>query len=88
MSVGVMKDYKLKLRNLHAWVCGLEVIGTPSRLRLIRNDAALTMIDDTCDLSIDEKVARRKWKNDPIFDCVDWLNSWTWKKTVSFPMSL
>ena len=46
-----MKDYKLKLRNLHDhthWVGrgtgNLEVIGDPSRLRLIRNTAAFARI--------------------------------------------
>jgi hypothetical protein len=47
------------------------VIGTPSRLRLIRKTTALVRIDETRDLSIEEKAARRKWKNDPIFDCTD-----------------
>jgi hypothetical protein len=47
------------------------VIGAQSRLRLIRNAAALARIDETRDLSIEEKVARRKWKNDPMFDYAD-----------------
>ncbi len=48
------------------------MIDTPSRLRLIRNAAAFSRIDDTRDLSMmEEKAARRKWKNDPMFDCTD-----------------
>jgi hypothetical protein len=44
-------------------VCDLEVIGSPSRLRLLRNAAVLSRIDETRDLSIEEKeeAARRKW---------------------------
>ena len=71
MSVGVMKDYKLKQRDLRAShtlgkktrltkKCVLDVIGAPSRLRLIRKAGALVRINKTRDLSIDEKAARRK----------------------------
>ncbi len=42
-------------------MCDLEVIGAPSRLRLIRKAAALARIDETRDLSIEEKAARRKF---------------------------
>ncbi len=67
-----MKDYKLKLRNLHvSYTLVLEVIGAPSRLRLIRNAAALARIDETRDLRMEEKAPRRKWKNAPMFDCAD-----------------
>jgi hypothetical protein len=59
------------------------VIGTPSRLRLIRNVAALARIDETRDLSIEEKDARRKWKNAPIFDCADWTPEAAKKRSVS-----
>ena len=45
-----------------------------SRLRLIRNVVALPRIDETSDLSIEEKAARRKWKNAPIFDCISSKN--------------
>ena len=62
MSVGVKKDYKLKLRHLQ--------IGAPSRLRLIRKSAALTKIKLTRDLSSEEKAARRKWMNYQMFDCL------------------
>jgi hypothetical protein len=31
----------------------------------------LARIDETRDLSIEEKAARQKWKNAPIFDCAD-----------------
>ena len=47
------------------------MIGAPSRLRLIRKAATLARIDETRDLSIEEKAARRKWKNAPMFDCAD-----------------
>ncbi len=49
----------------------MEVIGAPSRLRLIRKAVVLARIDETRDLIIDEKAARRKWKNTPIFDSAD-----------------
>ena len=40
MSVGVMKDYKLKLRNLRdSHTLGLDVTGDPSILNTIRKDA-------------------------------------------------
>ena len=42
------------------------MIGAPSRLRLIRKAAALAEIKLTRDLSIEEKAARRKWKNPPV----------------------
>ena len=71
MSVGVMKDYKVKLRNLRSshTLGDVEVIGALSTLRLIRKPAALAKIKLTCDLSIEEKAARRKWKNPPLVDC-------------------
>jgi hypothetical protein len=45
------------------------VIGTPSRLRVRRKAATLAIIKLTRDLSIEEKAARRKWKNLPLVDC-------------------
>ncbi len=39
-------------------VIDLEVIDSPSRLRLIRKATDLTRIDETRDLSIEEKAAR------------------------------
>ena len=42
-------------------VCDLDVIGAPSKLRLIRKAAVLARIVETRDLSIEEK-------NAPIFD--------------------
>ena len=39
-------------------VCDLEVIGAPSRLRLIRKVVTLVRIDETHDLSIEEKTVR------------------------------
>jgi antitoxin (DNA-binding transcriptional repressor) of toxin-antitoxin stability system len=65
------------------WVCDLEVIGVPSRLRLISKAVALARIDETRDLSIEEKTARRKWKNAPIFDCADWTPEAGKKRSVS-----
>ena len=47
------------------------MIGAPSRLRLIRKSTGLVRIDDTGDLSMEEKAERRKWKNAPMFDSVD-----------------
>ncbi len=58
------------------------MIGTPSRLRLIRNAAALARIDETRDLSIDEKAARRKWKNAPICELTELLKV---QKSGQFP---
>ena len=45
------------------------MIGARSRLRLIRKTEALAKIKLTRDLSIEEKAARRKWKNSPLVDC-------------------
>ena len=39
--------------------CVLEVIGAPSRLRLIRKTAALARVLPTFDLSCEENAARR-----------------------------
>ncbi len=47
------------------------MIGAPSKLRFTRKAEALAMIFPTLDLSIEEKAARRKWKNPPKFDCAD-----------------
>jgi hypothetical protein len=52
-----------KFANTMGGVCDLEVIGVPSRLRLIRNVVTLVRIDETRDLNMEEKAARRKWKN-------------------------
>jgi hypothetical protein len=60
-----------KFANAMGEYVTLEVIGAPSKLRLIRNAAALARIDETRDLSMEEKAARRKWKNAPMFDCAD-----------------
>ncbi len=46
-----------------------EVIGAPSRLRLIHKDATFGRISPHFDFSIEENAARRKWKyDDPKFD--------------------
>ncbi len=42
------------------------MIAAPSRLRLIRKDTVFARFDETRDLNIEEKAARRKWKNAPI----------------------
>ncbi len=60
-----------KVYECDGCVCDLEVIGDPSRLRLIRKTTTLVRIDETRDLNIEEKDTCRKWKNTPIFDCVD-----------------
>ena len=52
-------------------MCDLDVIGAPSKLSVIRRAAALARMLPTRDLSSEEKAARRKWKNAPIFDCAD-----------------
>ena len=44
----------------------------PSRLRLIRKAEASAKIKLTRDLRIEEKAARRKWKNPPTVCCADW----------------
>jgi hypothetical protein len=67
----MMKDYKLKLRNLLVSHTLGWVIGTPFRFRLIRKTVVLARIDETCDFSIEEKATRRKWKKGPIFDYTD-----------------
>ncbi len=59
------------------------MIGSPSRLRLIRKAEALAKIKLTCDLSIEEKAARRKWKNPPLVDCADWTPEAAKKRSVS-----
>jgi hypothetical protein len=47
---------------MKGWVWDLDPIGAPSKLRLIRKTTDLTRIFETRDLSIEEKVVRRKWK--------------------------
>jgi hypothetical protein len=38
-------------------------------------------------LSIEEKAARRKWKNPPMFDCADWTILWS-NNTFFFKITL
>ncbi len=65
------------------WVCDAEVIGAPpSRLRLICNAAALARIDETRDLSMEEKAARRK-RNMPRCVCESWTPEAVKKRSVS-----
>ena len=84
---GTPKDrdevHRREVCEYDGWVCDLEVIGAPSRLRLIRKAAALARIDEKRDLIIEEKAARRKWKNAPIFDCADWTPEAAKKRSVS-----
>jgi hypothetical protein len=61
---GLVVEHEVNRREVcecDGWVCDLEVIAAPSRLRWIRKTAALAKIDETRDLSIEEKAARRKW---------------------------
>ncbi len=58
------------------------MIGATSRLRLIRKDVAMARIFPTLDLIIEEKVARRRWKN-PRSDCVDRTPEAEKKRSVS-----
>ena len=73
-----LEHLKIETRLINAtfgecdgWVCDTEVTGAPSRLRLIRKAAALARMFPHFDLSIEEKAARRKWKN-PRSNCADW----------------
>jgi hypothetical protein len=61
----------------------IDVIEVPSRLRLTRKATTLARIDETRDLSLEEKAARRKWKNAPIFDFSDWTTKGWKKRSVS-----
>jgi hypothetical protein len=69
------------------WVCVLDVIDTPSILRLTRKPATLTRVLPTLSLRWRRNSTHRKWKSPPL---VDWGGNTpeTVKKTVSFPMSL
>ncbi len=49
-----------------------QVIGAPSRLRLILKTEALAKIKLTRDVSIEEKAVRRMWKNPPLVCSTDW----------------
>ena len=50
------------------WVCVLDVIGTPSILRLTRKDAALARVLPTLTLSCGRNTESRKWKSPPLVD--------------------
>ncbi len=45
------------------------MIGTPSRLRLIRKAAALASRFPLFDLRFEKNAARRQWQNPPLVDC-------------------
>jgi hypothetical protein len=62
------------------WVCVLEVIDDPSRLRLTRKDATLTRI--SLDLNYEETVTRRKWKS-PLVEWGSWTPELEKKRSVS-----
>jgi hypothetical protein len=64
------------------WVCDLDVIGAPSRLRLTRKAAALGRMLPTRDLSSEKKPARRKWKC-PRSNCASWTPEAAKKRSVS-----
>jgi len=72
-----------RTRKDDGWVCDVEVIGVPSRLRLIRKSGTLAKIKLTRDLNIEEKTARRKWKNPPLVDCENWTPEVAKKRSVS-----
>ena len=48
-------------------MCVVDVIGVPSKLRVIRKAEALARVSPTLDLSCEENAARRKW---------DWVRSY------------
>jgi hypothetical protein len=66
----------------NGWVCVLEVIDTPSRLRLTRKSAALARMLPTLDLSCAETAARRKSKS-PLVECASWTLETAKKRSVS-----
>ena len=53
------------------WVCGLEVMGVPSILSIIRKTVVLARARPILDLSWTEQAARRKWKS-PRLCCASW----------------
>ena len=63
----VRKGYLSEDTKKHGWVCVLEVIVVPSRLRLIRKTVVLTRVLPTLDLNCEKNTARRKRKS-PLFD--------------------
>ncbi len=75
---------KREVCECEGWVWDLDVIGAPSRLRLIRNHAAVALVRIflTLDLSIEEKAARRKW-NWPLFVYTNWTPVVVKKRSVS-----
>jgi hypothetical protein len=64
------------------WVCVLEVIGVPSRLRLTREVSVLERVLTTFVLNCEENVARWKWKC-PLFHCTVWIPDDAKKRSVS-----
>jgi hypothetical protein len=74
MSVGVMKDCKLKLGSY---------VSRIHWLRLIHKSATFVRISPYFDFSIDENAARRKWKyDDPKFDYAAWTPEAAKKRSV------
>jgi hypothetical protein len=63
----VRKGYLSEDTQKHGWVCVLEEIVVPSRLRSIRKTVVLTRVLPTLDLNCEKNTVRRKWKS-PLFD--------------------
>ena len=64
-------------------MCDLNVIGVPSRLRLIRKTVDLASRFPHFDLSCEKNAARRKWKNPPLVDCASGTPEAAKKRSVS-----
>jgi len=62
-------------------VCDVDVIGVPSKLRLIRKTAALTRVSPTLDLRCEENTTRWKW-NWTLLCCATLTPEATKKKSV------
>jgi hypothetical protein len=63
-------------------VCDLDVMGDPSKLSVIRKDAALARSRTTLFLNCWARVARRKW-NSPLVDSGSWTPEAAKKRSVS-----
>ncbi len=75
---------KREVYECDGWVCDLDVTGESSIFNVIHRAPTLGSILSTFDLICEENVTRLKWK--PLVEC--YLNSWSWKETVSFPSFL
>ncbi len=97
MSVDVKKDLRLTFNHFflgphnnkrevcecEGWVSDLDVIGVPSRLRLIRKVAVLPSRFPLFDLRFEKNTVRWKWKNPPLVDYVTGTPETTKKRSVS-----